>query len=254
MVPTPSDGRFELAIPLGIATWRLVLDDIGVKGVSGGSVDAETLRPADEDEGEDGNGAGADAGDVAIDCCQSEKVLSNSDSDVTDLNNCAAAAVAAGVGSCHCWAWESIYTDPGTRNRGQPGRDALRFSIQVDCAGGDVGETGSDLSSSPAAGGLAGSSAQSGMSTRDVTVDVTSESSSTALGLALLDEGEISTFFGAVGGAGFFFRSVSLCFGSGSRTRRRLSACATTASSARPSGCRLHGAPHRSHMPPYTNE
>jgi len=60
----------------GPATGRLVRDDaaVAVKGVRGdGSVDAEALRPAEEDDDND------------------------KASDVTALNICAAAAVAAGV-------------------------------------------------------------------------------------------------------------------------------------------------------------
>lgn len=226
-------------MPSGVATGRLVRDDAAVEGVRGGSVDAEALRTAEEDEDGDGRGAG----DVAVDSCRSMKVLSSCDSDVTALNSCMAAAVAAGVGSGHGCAWATAYADPGTRNGGQPGRDALRCLIQVDGAGGDAGETGSDLSRS-AFGGSAGSSGQSGMSTGEAT------SNSAALGSVSPDAAEISTWFGLAGGAGLFFWSISLFFGSESRSRRRLPAAKP--SFARLSGCRLQGPPQRSvnPMPP----
>jgi len=146
----------------------LVRDDAGAEGANGDSVDAEPRRSVDEHEDGDGE---EEAGDIAADCCQSAKVLSRSDAEVGESTTCSAPVAAAEVTSRHGCVWRSIYSDSGTRNTGQPGRDALRCLIQVDDAVG-----GGRM----VVGGLAGSSAQSGMpvSARDST------SSSAALSLA----------------------------------------------------------------------
>jgi len=155
----------------------LVRDDAGVEGANGDSVDAEPRRSADEHEDGDGKEG---AGDIAADCCQSARVFSSSDAEVGESTTCSALVAAAEVTSGHGCVWRSMNWDPGTRNAGQPGRDALRCLIHVD---GAVG--GGRM----VVGGLAGSSAQSGMpvSTRDST------SSSAAVGLAESGAANIST-------------------------------------------------------------